>query len=197
MYNVLEKLRAGEELTTKDKAVHEHGLVSVLAQLHDELDAAMFDAYGWQDLAPALVGKPGGTTPLPDKPEEQAEAEEELLKRLVALNAERAAEETCGLIRWLRPEFQKSGGERTEQLEGMATEAGEVISVASKQAWPKSLSEQVQAIRVQLGIADTALTAEQLARRFTRGQKKRVAELLETLAELGQVRSDDGASYHA
>jgi hypothetical protein len=76
------------------------------------------------------------------------------------------------------------------QLEGMATEAGETISVAGKQAWPKSLPEQVQAIRAQLDAAETSLTAEQLARRFTRGQKKRVAEL-------GQVRSDDGASYHA
>ena len=30
MYNVLEKLRAGEPLTAKDKTVHEQGLVSVL-----------------------------------------------------------------------------------------------------------------------------------------------------------------------
>ena len=197
MYNVLEKLRAGEELSKKDRDIHEQGLVSVLAALHDELDVAVFDAYGWQDLAPALVGKPGGTTPLPDKSEALAEAEEELLKRLVVLNAERAAEENRGLIRWLRPEFQNPGGETAVQLEGMATEAGVTISAAGKQAWPKSLPEQVQAIREQLGIANTALTAEQLARRFTRGQKKRVAELLETLTELGQVRSDDGESYHA
>jgi len=54
----------------------------VLRQLHDDLDAAVFDAYGW----PAS---------LPD---------EEILERLVALNAERAAEEQRGLVRWLRPE---------------------------------------------------------------------------------------------
>lgn len=94
------------EFTAKEKLIHEHGLISVLAQLHDELDAAVFDAYGWSDLAPALVGRPGGTTPLPDKPEAQAAAEEELLTRLVALNLERAAEESRGLVRWLRPEFQ-------------------------------------------------------------------------------------------
>ena len=47
MYNVLEKLRAGEPLSAKDKAVHEQGLVSVLRELHDELDAAVCDAYGW------------------------------------------------------------------------------------------------------------------------------------------------------
>ncbi|MCA9011224.1 MAG: class I SAM-dependent DNA methyltransferase, partial [Planctomycetaceae bacterium] len=47
MYNVLEKLRSGEELTPKEKAIHEKGLVSVLKQIHDDLDAAVFDAYGW------------------------------------------------------------------------------------------------------------------------------------------------------
>lgn len=105
MYNVLEKLRASEPLTAKDKTIHEQAL-ALLRELHDELDRAVFAAYGWDDLAAQLVGKPGATTPLPDKPEAQAEAEEELLRRLVALNAERAAEEARGLVRWLRPEYQ-------------------------------------------------------------------------------------------
>jgi hypothetical protein len=71
MYNVLEKLRAGEPLSAKEQTIHEQGLVSVLKQIHDELDAAVFDAYGW----PASL------------------TDEEILERLVALNAERAAEE--------------------------------------------------------------------------------------------------------
>ncbi|MCB2068501.1 MAG: class I SAM-dependent DNA methyltransferase, partial [Ottowia sp.] len=106
MYNVLEKLRADTPLSAKDKTIHEQGLVSVLRELHDALDTAVFDAYGWADLAPALVGRPGATTPLPDKPAEQAAAEEDLLTRLVALNAERAAEEARGQVRWLRPDYQ-------------------------------------------------------------------------------------------
>jgi hypothetical protein len=76
MYNVLEKLRAGEELNAKEKAIHDKGLVSVLKQLHDDLDAAVFAAYGWP-------------TTLTDA---------EILERLVALNAERAAEEKRGII---------------------------------------------------------------------------------------------------
>jgi hypothetical protein len=48
MYNVLEKLRSGEALTAKEKVIHEQGLVSVLKQIHDDLDAAVFDAYGWR-----------------------------------------------------------------------------------------------------------------------------------------------------
>ncbi len=83
-YNVLEKLRSGETLTDKDQKIHAAGLVSVLKQIHDDLDAAVFAAYGWP-------------TTLSD---------EQILERLVALNAERAAEEARGLIRWLRPEFQ-------------------------------------------------------------------------------------------
>jgi hypothetical protein len=88
---VLEKARAGESLTAKQRTVHDHGLVTVLRELHDELDRAVFDAYGWNELAAVLVGRPGATTPLADKPAEQAQAEEELLSRLVRLNAERAA----------------------------------------------------------------------------------------------------------
>jgi hypothetical protein len=106
VYNVLEKLRRGEALTAKEKVIHDQGLVSVLRELHDDLDRAVFAAYGWEDLGERLVGKPGATTPWPEKPAEQAEAEEELLTRMVALNAERAAEEARGIVRWLRPEFQ-------------------------------------------------------------------------------------------
>ncbi|ACR01340.1 class I SAM-dependent DNA methyltransferase [Thauera aminoaromatica] len=51
MYNVLEKLRAGDTLTPKERTIHEQGLVSVLRELHDALDSAVFEAYGWCDLA--------------------------------------------------------------------------------------------------------------------------------------------------
>src|SRR4051812_27266847 len=47
MYNVLEKLRAGAALTDRERLTHEAGLVSVLNQIYDELDAAVFEAYGW------------------------------------------------------------------------------------------------------------------------------------------------------
>jgi len=71
LYNVLEKIRAGETLTEKEKFVHARGLVSTLKSLHDDLDAAVSAAYGW----PASL------------------TDAEILERLVALNAERAAEE--------------------------------------------------------------------------------------------------------
>jgi hypothetical protein len=48
MYNVLEELRAANELDDEDRIIHEQGLVSVLRDIHDELDRAAIDAYGWQ-----------------------------------------------------------------------------------------------------------------------------------------------------
>ena len=96
LYNVLEKLRLGEPLNAKEKAQHEQGLVSVLRSLHDDLDAAVLQAYGWSDLGPVPWGDEAA----------RAAWTETLLERLVALNLKRAAEEAAGTIRWLRPDFQ-------------------------------------------------------------------------------------------
>jgi len=58
MYNLLEKLRAGEPFTDKDRDYNNRALVSTLKQIHDELDAAVLDAYGWEDLMPLLSPSP-------------------------------------------------------------------------------------------------------------------------------------------
>lgn len=217
MYNVLEKLRAGDTLTPRERAIHEQGLVSVLRELHDALDAAVFDAYGWSDLAAQLVGKPGATTPLPDKPEAQAAAEEELLRRLVELNAARAAEEARGLVRWLRPDYQNPGAgaalaasssQAPSQLEaelvggaagtagadegeGAEGEAAAIVPAAGKLAWPKRMREQVAAVRSAL--AHQPLTAEAIATRFKRAPRAAVLAVLEALEELGMVVGEEGA----
>lgn len=209
LYNVLEKLRSGEALTAKERVIHEHGLVSVLASLHDELDAAVLDAYGWSDLAPALVGKPGGTLPLDDPDEAQAAAQAELLTRLVALNAERAAEEARGLVRWLRPEFQNpaqaAAARPPEQVEAVL-EDGDVQSPATgkakagekKQPWPAELPAQVRAVADVLAAARGPLSVEQIAAGFSgRGPwKTRLPTLLDTLSALGQARQTE-AGYLA
>jgi hypothetical protein len=54
MYNVLEKLKTGDALTAKEKAIHEDGLVAVLKSLHDQLDREVLSTYGWADLLPLL-----------------------------------------------------------------------------------------------------------------------------------------------
>ncbi len=50
MYNLLEKLRKGENFTDKDREYNNKALVSTLKQIHDELDNAVLEAYGWEDL---------------------------------------------------------------------------------------------------------------------------------------------------
>ena len=197
MYNVLEKLRCGEELTGADKVIHEQGLVTVLGELHDELDTAVLDAYGWGDLAPALVGKPGGTTPAAHKSAEQIAAEEDLLGRLVKLNAGRAAEEKQGVVRWLRPEFQapeQPAAVQKDLIPGVAADEA-VAAKAAKKSWPKSLTEQFKALKTALAEHPAPVGAEQLARTFKRAQTRRVSELLGTLAALGQAREVPGGRF--
>ncbi len=192
-YNVLEKLRGEQPLTAKEKQTHEQGLVAVLRELHDELDCAVFTAYGWSDLADELVGLPGATTPLPDKPDAQAATEETLLCRLLELNIERSHEEAQGQVRWLRPEFQHPTG--TQADIGLVQKADQPKAAigAKKPAWPKALPEQIGAI--QMALQTTPSSAEQLARRFSRAPTKRVAELLDTLVTLGQARQTNNGRY--
>jgi hypothetical protein len=167
MYNVLEKLRSGEPLTAKDKVIHEQGLVSVLKQLHDDLDAAVFDAYGWpHDLT-----------------------DEQILERLVALNAERADEERRGFIRWLRPEFQNPGGTAAAQQAIAGTEAdAPETRAADKQArvWPRELPAQIAAVReLVTGSSTETWSAERTARAFKGARRAQVEAVLESLSALG------------
>jgi hypothetical protein len=197
MYNALEKLRAGEELTAKEKTTHQQGLVSVLRELHDELDRAVFEAYGWLDLADKLVGRPGGTTPLPDKSAGQAEAEEELLMRLVELNKQRAAEESRGIVRWLRPEYQAPDAVQAEV--DIAPKAVAAITEASsnkgKATFPKAIPDQLRVLREAL--AERSHTTESLAGLFKRKPRKSVEEGLQSLAAVGIAEYEpETGSWH-
>lgn len=195
VYNVLEKLRAGEELSVKEKAIHAQGLVSLLRELHDELDRAVFVAYGWDDLADKLVGQPGATTPLPDKSEAQAEAEEELLYRLVELNAQRAAEEARGQIRWLRPDYQNPNADVAPEQAEVELEAEETATKpavkAKKLAWPKGMRDQIATLRSTLG--SEAMTLEELSTRFTapKSTTPLIIDALAALEELGMLYQEE------
>jgi hypothetical protein len=46
---VLEKLRAGERSEGRDKEIYDAGLVGMLRDIHDRIDAAVADAYGWPE----------------------------------------------------------------------------------------------------------------------------------------------------
>jgi len=194
IYNVLEKLRKEEALDKKEQLINQQGLVTILREFHDDLDRQVFAAYGWQDLAEALVGKAGATTPLPDKSDEQAQAEEELLSRLVTLNHQRASEEKSGKIRWLRPDYQNPDtklDQKPEQTDMVLANTSntsntkEKIKAPTKASWPNVLSEQV-AVVVEL-LAMPA-TSEQVAENFKRKPIKQVQPVLEALEALGRAQ---------
>ncbi len=174
LYNALAALRAGETLSAAERSVHERGLVAVLQQLHDELDAAVFAAYGW----PADLD------------------DEEILERLVALNRERADEERRGRVRWLRPEFQNPGGLGAEQL---AVDGAGVVAAAAQRAekrpWPGALAEQARGVLDALRVLGVPATAEDVAKTFHGARRAQVADLLETLASLGQARRLDEGRF--
>lgn len=167
LYNVLEKLRAGNPLNAKEQLTHEQGLVTVLRQLHDDLDAAVAAAYA---LPPTV-------------------SDEAILTHLCALNAQRTAEERTGQIRWLRPAFQNPTSTATQT--SLATDGTKATDVtiaakpAAKLPWPKALAEQAQAVRAALTSPTDAAT---LAKTFKGAKVERISDLLETLASLGQAR---------
>jgi hypothetical protein len=179
LYNVLEKLRAGEELTDKERDIHEKGLVAVLREIHDDLDKAVFDAYGW----PADL------------------SDEAILERLVNLNTQRAAEEKTGKIRWLRPDYQCPGAAPAAEQEDFAGDLPAAPALAAAPGkpspWPKPLVEQVGALRDALAALGQPATAEEIAACFRRAPRAQVASLLETLAYLGQARLVDQGRYAA
>ena len=67
----------------------------------------------------------------------------------------------------------------------------------AKSPWPAKTAEQVSAVRSLLVAQLTAVTPEQLAKSFSRAKVNRVAELLEILASLGQIREVGDGRYAA
>lgn len=199
LYNALERLREldagiGPPLTDAERDTYDAGQIRILAELHDQIDRAVLDAYGWSDLAPALVGKVGGTLPSPHKSAAQESAEEELLTRLVALNEARAAEEARGEIRWLRPEFQipKLRGKAPEPAMDVTTQDVPVLPEAERPAWPKEPLDQIRILRRAMTSAPGPLTPSDLSARFRGGRRRedRINELLRDMVELGIARAD-------
>ncbi len=178
LYNVLEKVRAGETLTEKEKFVHDRGLVSTLKSLHDDLDAAVSAAYGWP---PSLT-------------------DAEILERLVALNAERAAEEARGVIHWLRPEYQAKGQQEIKTTESIKVKASKpkAEKPKGKAPWSKlSMPEKVQAVEAALHAAAAPIAPADLAKQFARAKPADITEILKTLETFGRARRATEGKFRA
>ncbi|WP_236748801.1 class I SAM-dependent DNA methyltransferase [Acidovorax carolinensis] len=182
IYNVLVALREGRALTAKEKTQHAQGLVGVLRELHDELDAAVLAAYG----LPATAST------------------DDILAHLVQLNTRRAAEEAQGRVRWLRPAFQyPQNSLQKQELLPQEDQAPEADFDSEKQLskpeqtkpaqhpWPATLPEQVRAVADVLAASPIPLTLNAIEQRFKgRGPwKKGLPTLLQTLEALGRAQA--------
>jgi very-short-patch-repair endonuclease len=114
--------------------------------------------------------------------------DEIILERLVALNAERAAEERNGLIRWLRPEYQAPDRAKPTQttLEGVGVEEETaIIAPVEQQKWPTQPKAQLAAIRDLLRTSSGEWTALQIASQFTgRNTQKKLDAVIENCDRL-------------
>lgn len=177
MYNVLERLRgidasgSGEVLEGRELDIYHKGQIGLLKDLHDQIDIAVANAYGWPvDLT-----------------------DEEILGRLVALNRERHLEEITGTVRWLRPEYQNPTGAAVQGGK-TADLALEDVVTSELHPWPRELPGQVSIVRAVLsdiGEADT----KTLAGKFKGAGEKTLTPILESLVALGQARALGDGRY--
>jgi restriction-modification enzyme MmeI-like protein len=127
MYNIVEKLRSGESLTSEERQIHVQAACGVLRDLHDELDALVAQAYGW-------------SWPM---------EKELVLERLVALHDERVTEEKTGNIRWLRREYQipRFGKTIPKGKELLLEVAGSNEAALVDVPWPRTAIEQLTSVK--------------------------------------------------
>jgi hypothetical protein len=183
LYNVLEMLRQGTKpgaLDERDRKIFDDGLVLIMKELHDKIDAAVAEAYSW----------PADLT------------DDEILARLVALNKARTEEERRGLVRWLRPDYQmprfaKGVDKQAAKEEGAQVAAELIAAVEQKPSFPSGAVEQTAAVFAALAGASQPIDAKGLAAQFrrTKTTEKKVGEVLASLARLGYVTSEDGKTF--
>lgn len=180
LYNVREAILAGRSLSAAEADIRDRGLVLILNEHHEAIDAAVATAYG-----------------LP------ADAEDEtILAMLVALNRDRAREEERGTARWLRPDYQRPRFGR-EAAVGEQIEAAELLALpapgSARPVFPSQPVERVAAVLAVLATASKPLDAEAIAQRFRQGLKVRsaVRAILISLARVGEVSTGDGGASFA
>jgi hypothetical protein len=132
--------------------------------------------------------------------------DDEILERLVALNRQRADEESRGIVRYLRPAYQQPHvvpASRPESAEGAAGSAAvqsdlDLPTNARPNSrtnellplpWPTSLADQIALVRgvIHQTAWQQADGAKTLARLFTGVRAPTVQRLVDALAALGQV----------
>lgn len=179
LYNLREALLAGYALNAAEADIRDRGLVMILDEHHEALDAAVAAAYGW----PADL------------------AEEEILARLVALNRQRAQEEAQGMVRWLRPDYQRprfgTPGRMGEQIE--AALPVPAPAAATRPAFPADAVGRVAAVLAALAGTSAPIDAASIAGCFRQGLRveRAIRDILISLARVGEISTVDGGHSFA
>jgi hypothetical protein len=178
LYNLLEKVRAGAALTPIEQDQKTRGRVLILKELHDQIDAATAGAYGWPR---DLTG-------------------DQILERLVALNAERAREEAAGQVRWLRPDYQIPRFAKGAAAKSGDLDLGEAPTAAADDLpdFPKDPADRPPAVLAVLDHAEAPLDVSAIARSFNKGGKRieqAVQKALPGLVRYGHVTALPDGRY--
>ena len=170
LYNAVEAIRAGRDLTAKEHKHATSGHAHTLADLHRRLDTAVLHAYGWPDLAPESPAFP-----------------QQVLTRLAALNAQRAHEEATGHVRYLRPAFQNPDAADQSALALPTDQPTTATGPAALRAWPSEQAAQFVAVRQTVTALGSA-TPTAIAARFKGAGPATITPILNTLTGLGLLR---------
>lgn len=121
---------------------------------------------------------------------------DEILRRLVALHDLRVREENQGLVRWLRPDYQKPrfGTDLPEQVADVEPPPpiDEAVTVEPR-VWPDELPQQLAAL--QEAITEGVATLSSLRTHFPKAKRTQLVQHLEALTVLGLVRVTDDERY--
>jgi hypothetical protein len=167
-------------LTPAEEEIKDKGLILILKELHEKLDALVFEAYGWP----------------------QTLTDEQILERLVALNHERAAEEKRGHVRWLRPDYQiprfgKALDKMAAKEELIEAALGIVEAGGKKVSFPTDAVGQTAAVFAALAASTGAVTVDDIVAGYRKSKNldKTIAGVLASLTRLGHVSTRDGKTF--
>jgi hypothetical protein len=172
LYNVREAIRQKgvQGLNADEARIKDAGLVLILNELHDRLDAAVAAAYGWDVALP----------------------EEEILRGLVALNKERLAAEARGKVLWLRPDYQiPRFGSAVQKLDLAGEMRAAVPGIAARRAFPANEVAQTAEVMAVLAGAAAPLSAGDILHHFKPGKavRPKVDAVLDGLVRMGIVNA--------
>ena len=176
LYNILDTVRSGNILLSREREICSRGRVLIFKDLHEQIDRAVVRAYGWSELL----------------------TDDEIIEHLVDLNLQRASEERRGLIKWLRPEYQ------INKLGPLAHRADRIQSITSapklksQSVFPKERKAQAGRVLELLTQTRSPLSANQIASRFKNSNlaEAEIQDVLESFQNLGYAETfDNGRSY--